>query len=50
MTHNLVEYLNKFKVKTHLWNTSYQLCLGMKRRLEVQLKSKGTYFKIELNK
>lgn len=49
MIYNLVEYLNGFKVKTHIWNAQYQLCKGMKLRLELQLKSKGTYFKIEKN-
>ena len=49
MTHNLVEYSGKFKVKTHIYNARYQLCLGIKRQLEQQLKSKGVYFKIENN-
>jgi hypothetical protein len=49
MTHNLVEYNGKRKVRTVLYNSSYQLCKGLKHRCEMAPLVPGTYFKIENN-
>ena len=48
MTYNLTEYNGKRKVRTVIYNTSYQLCKGLKKR-EEDNKLYGSYFKIEKN-
>jgi len=49
MTHNLEKWLNNRKQETVLYNKQYQLCAGIKKRLEAAPLPPGTYFKIVNN-
>lgn len=49
MTYDLKEYQGKRCIRTVIYNTSYQLCKGMKK-WEEDRKQFGNYFKIEKNR
>jgi len=58
-THNLVRYLSVTsevtgkkigrKQETHLWNKTYGMCKGERKKLQAQKWPHGTYFKIIKN-
>lgn len=48
MTYDLKQYKHGRLVRTVVYNTSYQLCKGLKKQ-EEDRKESGTYFKIEAN-